>query len=81
MIGVWIVRIQIKVQRRITSFFIRLVMGQHIKKRYFKRGLIPTSAQVIQDINPDSLNTLTKYGTLYVDDIKAMAEDIIGRHK
>lgn len=78
--GDYMTRWILRVQKRLYDFFMRLAMKRHIKKEYFKKGITPTAEQVLSDINPSSLSTLISQG-YFVEDIKGIVEEIIGRHK
>ena len=66
-----------RILRKIVNWFIRMKIHSHVK-RYIKKGIHPTTRQVIQDIGESALNTLTQYGYSHKE-INKMIEDIIRR--
>lgn len=69
-----------KTQKKVADRLMRMTMHSHIKKNYFKKGTIPTTEQIIQDIDKQALSTLMANGYTE-DDIKGMITDIIRRQK
>ena len=67
------------IQKKIANKFMRMTIGSHIKG-YIKKGIHPTTEQVMQNINQSALNTLAQYGYTH-EEISKVVEDIIRRQK
>jgi len=64
------------IQKRVADKLMRVTIKHHVNKTYFKKGLCPTTEQVMQDIDRKILDTLLLQG--YTEgEIGKMVEDTI----
>lgn len=66
-----------KLQKKIATRLMRVTIYNHVNKTYLKKGLTPTTEQVMQDMDKKALSTLLGYYTL--DEIKGIIEKTIRR--
>jgi len=67
-------------KKTLTDRYMRFVIEGHIKEHYYKKGITPTTNQVMQNISSDKLNLLCQQGYTE-DEIKTMVEETIRRSK
>jgi len=68
------------VQISIANKFMRETIKHHIKREYYKKGIVPTTQQVMQDIPAQKMLVFLNNGFTR-EGIEGMVEDIIGRRK
>jgi len=67
-----------RAEKTVTLAFMKSVMHNHIKS-YSKKGIQPTTEQVMNDIDKDKLATILNYFS--EEEIKNAIEDVIRRQK